>query len=627
MRWKFAVIICSAILSPAIAQERPSAVSRAAVWLETHDGQTQFQLGDVIRLELVFQDPVFPHSTANARNAWSAPAAGQLTVNTTDYGDIADDVTITPSTGWFQWQGRSGHDYLAEMPLDSRGVRVQVVLNQGYVFREPGHYEVSITTGRMGGTAVSTNSVGIDISRRPAAEEAALVKSLNALITNGDGPEQREAAQRLAYLTGDDAARAKIKWLLSTDQNVARAMVDGLAATKNQALQLQLLREAWSDPAHAPDGTLQWALRRAEGFARGQMERGWTMAAVQKDDKVTRALEADYSEDLDRVIASLPERKGDVLTDTAYYLVEDNKLSPGQLAQVKPVVLQEFSRMEPIAQSMLVETRWDEIKDPSLAPALKAMIDSNARDADAGAAVERLVEIDERAARPYVVKMICRPERGPLLEKLNGVKEDRLPEVDACLTSILVRGEKREHDFNWEQAAQRAARFATPAILPAVRASWTNASQDSSMLALLARDAPKEAVALLDREPNIDWFATNTVYTAVGNKLPEELLVWLRGPKAPRSAFYELAQFGDPNDRLLLEKRLDDLRASWRGRDEEMSAAKPESTAMLAAREEGELVSSLLSARAWTLSDEDKQRIVDGCVSDGCRNLARWVKH
>jgi hypothetical protein len=632
-RWTVVVLVGSLFSA---AAQRPNPVSQAEVRLEAKDGRTHFQLGDLITLELVFSNPGYvptpePQKLIPIQRAMHL-LPGQQTVNSSDYGDLADAITISPADGWFQWQGESGHDYMSTTPLDATGVRVPLVLNQGYVFREPGHYEIAVTTRRMGPVPITTNAIGIDIEARPVADESALVKELDAAITKKETAnttsatcscgDQNEDAERLAYLTGDDAARAKVKWLLGSDEDIATIMTNGLAATKNQALQLELLRAAWVNPEHAPDGTLQIALKRAEAFAQGQMEPAWRMVQAPKNDAATRALEAEYREDLDRVIAIMPQRAGDVRRDTAYYLMEDNQLSADELALVRPVVLEEFPRMEPIAQSMLIETKWNAIKDPSLAPYLEAMIESKANLIDAATAVQRLVEIDENVSRPYVIDMICRSERGLLLDKLNGVKEDRLPEVDECLTALLARGERREHDFDWEQAAQRAARFATPAILPEVKAAWTNASQDPSMLALLMRDAPKEAVALLAREPKIDWYPANRVYEALDGKFPPEVLAWLRDPSAPTSAVYELAQFGEPQDRMLLEQRLDDLRGRWLGHEAELKEAKVNTPAYSAKGEEQELVSSLLGAKAWKLTDEEKLRITEGCLSDWCQGYS-----
>jgi len=625
MRWRWLAAFLAASVLAATAAQQPSPVSRAQVVLETTNGQTQFFLGDVVALELVFSDPAFPDvRTDLPRNkAWvPVPVPGQATVNNTDYGDIADDVTITPADGWFRWRSKSGHDYLSRIPLDATGIRVPLILNQGYVFRDPGHYEITVTTHRMGLQPVTTNAIGIDLVARPAADETALVNTLEATLAGTKGHKRMHAAEQLAYLPGDDAARAKVKWLLGSDDAIATAMADGLAATRNQPLQLELLRAAWVNPKIAPDNTLQWALKRAEIFAHGQEEPGWKMVVIPSDTPATHTLQAEYCEDLDQLIATLPQRTGYIRRDTAYELMEGNELSADQLARVKPLVLEEFPRMNPIEQSMLIETRWRAVKDPSLAPYLKAMIESKAKNMDAATALQRLIEIDESESKQYVIDRVCSSKRGLLLDKLHGVKADRLPEVDECLAELLAKGELREHDFDWEQAALRAARFATSAILPQVKAVWTNPSQDSTMLPLLLRDAPKEAVALLNREPDIQWYPANTVYEALDAKFPPEILAWLRSPSAPRNAGYELAQFGEPQDRMLLEQNLENLRKQWLGREAEMKDAQVNTPAYSARAEEQDLVGSLLAARVWTLTDEEKRRITDGCLSDGCRRYA-----
>jgi hypothetical protein len=199
------------------------------VRLEAKNGQTHFQLGDLIPLELVFADPGFV-PTPEAQKLTpiqramqvAHPLPGQHTVNSIDYGDLADTITITPSAGWFQWQGKSGHDYSSSEQLTEHEIRVPLVLNQGFVFREPGHYEVSVTTFRLDGKPATTNPIGLDLTARPAEEELALVRRLNAQIVNPSSgsnscPCERgnPAAEQLAALPGDDAVRAKAHWLVA----------------------------------------------------------------------------------------------------------------------------------------------------------------------------------------------------------------------------------------------------------------------------------------------------------------------------------------------------------------------------------------------------------------------------
>ena len=631
----FAGAACGFSTAQTVVSTEPAPISQAEVRLEAHQGKTQFLLGDVIRLDLVFQDVAFPDRRAEVpKNKAYMPVRGQRTVNSIDYNDLADEVTITPSTGWFKWQGKSGHDYMSSEPLDATGIRMDLVLNQGYVFHEPGHYEIAVTTWRMSAEgdyvarARTTNTVGIDIAARPVDEEEALVRSLDAEIAGSKGKARKRAAEGLSYLTGDAAARAKVKWLLAGNGDVSNQMSEGLASTRDQTLQLGLLKAAWDDPKRAPDGTLQYALGRAERFAQGKAEPGLVMwGPAEKPDAVTSALAAESRDDVQRVIASLPQRTGLVRRDTTYYLMENNKLSAEQIAAVKPILLEEIPAMEPMAKSMLIETRWDAVKDASWAPVLKEMIDGNEQWSDAATALQRLIEVDEPDSRPYVVKMVCSSKRGLLLDKLIGVKADRLPEVDDCLAAMLSKSEERPHDFNWEQAAQRAARFATPKILPAIKEGWKDSSQDASMLAVLLRDAPDEAADLLKEKPAVDLYPTNKVYETLHEPLPAQMLSIMRAQlkengDRPGTAAYELASFGEAPDRKLIEDHLLKLRADWRGRQAEMKDAVPNTDAYRAKSEEQNLVSALVNAKAWKVTEEDRVRVTADCVSDWCQRYA-----
>jgi hypothetical protein len=237
-------------------------VGTPEVRLEVKDGRTQFQIGDRIELELVFRNP--------SHDAW--------TLNTTVYGDLSETVTIAPATGWMQWRGPSGHDYSSATALKEAEIRIHVVLNDGFVFREPGHYEVSVTTSRLSRGEfrqqsalgpVTTNTVGIDLTTMPAEQESTLVGSLSAELAGSEGEVREQAAVRLAGLAGDDAVREKVRWLLDDDAQVKNEIGDGLAASHNLELQLSLLEAAWNDVRRTPDSALEGAIGTTRHFLRG----------------------------------------------------------------------------------------------------------------------------------------------------------------------------------------------------------------------------------------------------------------------------------------------------------------------------------------------------------------------
>jgi len=292
------------------------AESSPTVRLEPHDGKTQFLLGEEIQLDLVFQN----NGTAS------------IPLNNIDYGDIAEKVDITPATGWFQWRGRSGHDYLSNTPLTNKEIRIPIHLNQGFVFREAGHYDITVTTNRLH-SAMTTNTIGIDLAPMSPDAEQTLVRTLVAEIssttpdncycrTHMDDTPRKQAIRHLAALQGDDALQAKVNLILEQDEDMRGEAPEALASTRNLALELKLLEAAWADPHHDPVYDLPHELQQVRALLRGQGEPGWGLsgpAIKPTPDSITIA--RDHAADMDILIHSLPVRNGQSRADAAYQLL------------------------------------------------------------------------------------------------------------------------------------------------------------------------------------------------------------------------------------------------------------------------------------------------------------------
>lgn len=607
------------------------------VQLEAHDGKNQFYIGDRIELDLVF------------RNITSDP----YMLNASDYGDIADDVEITPASGWMRWHGPSGHDYSDEMTLGSSEIRLPIVLNEGFVFREPGHYEIRVTTNRLTqGSSVlnlkasapaTTNAMGIDLEPMPPDVEAEEVKALVSQIDSADVQTQagsdvhREAVSRLADLQGDDALRAKVRLILAADDDMRNAMREALASTRNLPLQLSLLEAAWNDPAIPPVYDMPDALQDARALVRGETLPGFVMVVgpPADPDKAAKIAE-EHRADMEALLRSLPMRSGQSRADAAYYLMEDRSLPPADIAAAKPVALDEFTNMDDTAQHMLLETAWPSIRDPSLTPVLRTMLDRSPADKDA---IARLIELDPQGAKDYVVRAVCDRQSVVPLDAVSALPEATLPEVDGCLGDLLRVPPPRPTDYHWKARAELAARFASAAILPAVRQGWTNAAQDSAVLPLLLRYAPAEAVSLIERSQAQEingialFYETNTVFKARGAGFPAQFADLLRHQlqSAPddmaADAGYELSQGGVPNDRVVLEDRLAKLRAEWSSRTGDVASAKPGSPADRAKQLESELMSDLRESTIWTFSDAEAAQLAEGCMTDRCKLYGKPRQH
>jgi hypothetical protein len=154
----------------------PTDSSGVTVRLEPHEKQTQFKLGDPITLDLVFTARSPGYAVFMDSNRFNAPQ---------------DLVNVTLTEGWFRSQG---HQYGGSPEdLGHDPVRIPVMSNRSIVFRQAGHYEITITTMRLvpSRTGISpgtqccarrwsetTNAVGVDILPRDEHEESALVAQL-----------------------------------------------------------------------------------------------------------------------------------------------------------------------------------------------------------------------------------------------------------------------------------------------------------------------------------------------------------------------------------------------------------------------------------------------------------------
>jgi hypothetical protein len=629
--WCFATVLLAVACLPSHAQETPvvTQVDGAEVRLEAKGGRTQFTLDDPITLELIF-----------------AARVPGFTVNTTGYGDMSEQVNITPADGWLRARGPSSHDYLTTEKLEDAPIRILVLLNQGIVFQKPGHYEISVTTARLiapqpspGALRLTTNTVSIDITAPDDQEEAALVRSLSARMEASSGQALHDAALQLAFLGGEEALRSKVRWLLDpgNDQtgNVEGEMLQGLASSRNLQLQLDLLETAWRDVRRVPENNLLEAMQQTRAFLRKQTLPGWTMTVAPPTDEASKLAEQERLRYISEIVATLPQRTGENRRDTVYYLMEFNGLNDEEKALLRPELLSGFGQLDPMAQAMLLETRWKDIRDPSLVPDLEAMLDAPDQISSHRDALQRLVELSPEAAKPYALREICDPKSEVMLDQLAALPEGTLTEVDACLTSQL-RTLSAPHNHHWQWKAALAARFGSKNMLPAMREiyaarkDWNLQSDEGPFLAYFLRYSPSDAMPRIEGlgiDSQGTFFYIDMVFAARKAPFPNELQTWLReqvknGPvKQAGFAAYQLSMFGRAEDRMLVEQRLEKLRRQWAGNEAETETASMTSPEGQAHSLEVDLVSTLAGtdARVWTLTPDEKAALRDGCLTSDCK--------
>jgi hypothetical protein len=263
--------------------------------------------------------------------------------------------------------------------------------------------------------------------------------------------------------------------------------------------------------------------------------------------------------------------------------------------------------------------------DPRLVRALKQIL-SNQRNpilgAERTAVIHQLVKIAPEASRTEIVNEVC-GDNPTMTQILGQVPFSSLPETDDCLRRKIhaaIDGKKR---LPLQRATMLAARFASPALSDELFAlyqesgtTWDTQAQ-GYVLAYLVRWNPQRGMPLLDAalpratsspDTNITYALGSVGYIPALDSFWRERLIG-SPPELAAQAAYQMSKAGPSEDHALLQTRLNDWRAHWKGREIPPSEA----------RLEAELTQAVMSGANWQLSKDDIQLLASGCLSDACR--------
>jgi hypothetical protein len=358
--------------------------SGAAVRLEAHEGQTQFKLGDPVMLELVFTSRS-PGYVVNTNTTPYLPVSDLVSV-APEEGWVRSHKSFRGQGQYGNAVAELGGDPVRVPVLLNRTITFQKAGHYEVTLKTE-RLGTSKTLGKPTTLETcdpcrTTNTIGIDIADRDASEEAALVVSLSREIEDTKGEKlvsvlskdqkvalgreleaqqraaaggdtdkkqmealtrkineilttevaltekrqdaHRNAAVRLAYLGGDDAVRAKVRFIVDDEEKgdaypVSPIMVDGLSSSRNKQLQLTLLEAAWRDPQHVPTSILQTALREAKELIHNGSVTDESLLWAGTAEERQAELE-EYQGEINEIAATLPKRTEPNLSETMKFL-------------------------------------------------------------------------------------------------------------------------------------------------------------------------------------------------------------------------------------------------------------------------------------------------------------------
>lgn len=613
------------IALPSLAQ-----TSGARAQLSLKDGQTSYRIGEPIVLDLEI----------------TADQPG-LSLNTTvtDPASPVDQITVTPSEGAFNWLADSsrGHTYSPDYGSSTKlepGIpqHIALLLNAVYRFDQPGNYTVRVSTNRVlnsdgllqGKTPLATNDLSFTITPMDQADEAATVNHLMQKIRSA--PNLREAqsyVDQLTWLTGEPSTRAKVDLFFHPQvyEPFGTNVLRGLWVARDRELIVKLFEQALADPSYPVEAALPIA---AEMKATLTVPFGPN--AAQPTEQAQEQFEQEY---LQKVAATLPQRTGESLTQTAETLLTSyahkNQTDFPQFAAAREVLITHFGEVNVWHQDWLLNSYGQYLADQRIVPALKTLLEEKLDDTFLGtksAALNRLMELAPGEARPYVVEAACNPDEILRFEVMTKLPADNLPEVDNCLLSQLQNAgatNSARQRVQLSQKAMLAGRFATASNYPQMlalyqqrHAQWDDETR-GGMLAYLARYDTPGGLKLLESGIALNGDALNATpifalcrayYSPAVDLFFRETLQHDE-PLIAKQAAYELSEHGPAEDEAVLRARLAKWQKDWPGPN------VPSDQYALQA----ELIHALLAARNWHEDAPTTQRLKAACASETCRKI------
>jgi hypothetical protein len=479
-----------------------------------------------------------------------------------------------------------------------------------------------------------TNEITFDLQSMSEAAEKEEVARLSKLIESiSDVRARAQICANLSYLTGNPSTEEKVRLFLNS-ATLCSDVYSGLFIARNRVLVIKLLESALRNPNIPASSYLLDALTQLRLLQEGRTAPTGprTMVDFPKIDQRLAEIQDAYVAEL---AAGLGKRAGKSQTTTAMtiltHLPNDPQAAGAALREVRRLLLTQFDSLDSFEQETLLNRYWEQIREPSLVPSFKKLLDSSDRFArfNRGTVLKRLIEIAPDEARSYVIAEIKDPKSFIDLEILGSLNDQTLPEVDSGLLEQIRRfaSSKQVGDQMYlKQKASLAVRYATNAIYPDLMqiyrdtASTLTLESKACLLAYLAKHNEQETL------PMIEQVLTEVPPGQEFNFLPELTRLYFSDAidsllrkrlesdeqETASMAAYLISLHGSASDQKALEARLDRWRREWTERRAEADTNRQ-------GRIESELISALIRAKSWTVSPERVKQLQQSCVTQICR--------
>ncbi len=631
--------------------------------VETENGNSQFQIGEIVPLKLSFTS--------------GAPKKYQISMATYDRSGRMgyEEFQVQPSGGWsdplrayFAYGGFIGGGLRSFRFLSQQPTVMYLDLNEWVRFDHPGKYSLRVVSRRVGelpndktypdkSTELVSNELQLTIvSARKAWQEGTLRKATatldggsspgnKATFTTGPLKDSQTALKVLRYLGTAEAARELTRRLRGDDSNTDLQCMFGLVGSPYRDAAVSEMQRLLADADHPVSSTFLHA------FTVLMRNPDQSPEALGQEDK--RNSEIIRSELLNAVSRKRGKALALTLNTVLAWSYEEGKPKPvsGQLAAQLAAV---FDQLPVEKQKDILESRWELIKSPDFLPILQKYArqyrefpvpnEVNASNSLhlTGAALRRWYELEPGEARAVIIQEIVRSNPRYSASVLGVLPEKTLPEVEHIIAEHFAA--EGVSSYGAENLASLLQRYATDSVLPHILpvadkyvGRWACAIQ-APILAYLLRVNSEVARSRIEKA----MAARGEGYSACNHSLlvelgalqPDPMLEKIAlssldddDPEVAANAATFLGKYGSVASEDSLLERLIGWSEKWHGREQELRYVPGETNANLWQGALGtNLILALATAKSW-LADENKLRRLQELAlgSDGQQQLERMV--
>lgn len=589
------------------------------------------------------------------------------------YSPRFDDVIISPTDGIYDWLYRvnrlySYDDVIASQKLSQIPVNVEITVNNLVRFDKPGKYKVKVISRRVRKSTkefpygfhpipVLSNEIEFEMKDMSEGEEQAEVKRISALMDSAKTLPQYQTFQReLNYLTGDASTIEKVNRFLHPPVYGGVSWLDsgtGLNIARNKKLAIKLLEDVFHDPNQEVSryliGEIIGLRVLMEDEAQPSQAEEPQELWKERDPRFSELNKFYYAELFD----SLPKRTGRSQLMAAYTIVSSmpkDAISDTNYNTAKALLLEKFDDLKYYEQSDLLNYHWDKIKSSLLIPYLDKILSSKEplpNWSNRENALKRLIELDEKRARPFVMNEIRESNSSIRPDILVMLSDEYLPDVDDALLEQIQKMAATK-DYRIQQKAMLVSRYATKKIYQPLldiykkyESTWSDETC-GRLLRYFARINDKETIPLIEEriaKSKFDksgsyLFYNMTRFEAGGKLIPITKGMQQLLQKRLESDDFSLAEmasaylseFPNQKNRKLIQKRYDRWLKEWGGRGTELDNPKADNTIKNQAQLQIALLRALIWTKSWKLSDNEIYNLKISCLTQACRQtFSRYV--